>query len=93
MARLPDLKKFANKHNIKIGSIADLIEFRSKEEKLIKKISQKNIETTFGEMNLILYTDLLSSNTHIALVKGEIKEDDDVLVRVHEPLSIFDFIE
>ena len=93
MARLPDLKKFANKHNIKIGSIADLIEFRSKEEKLIKKISQKNIETTFGEMNLILYTDLLSSNTHIALVKGQIKEDDDVLVRVHEPLSIFDFIE
>ena len=93
MARLPDLKKFANKHNIKIGSIADLIEFRSKEERLIKKISQKNIETTFGEMNLILYTDLLSSNTHIALVKGEIKEDDDVLVRVHEPLSIFDFIE
>ena len=60
---------------------------------MLKKISQKNIETTFGEMNLILYTDLLSSNTHIALVKGEIKEDDDVLVRVHEPLSIFDFIE
>ena len=93
MARLPDLKKFAKKHNIKIGSIADLIEFRSKKEKLIRKISEKNIDTTFGEMNLILYTDLLSSNTHIALVKGKIRENDDVLVRVHEPLSIFDFIE
>jgi 3,4-dihydroxy 2-butanone 4-phosphate synthase/GTP cyclohydrolase II len=74
MARLPDLKDFAKKHAIKIGSIADLIELRSKEEKLIKKISEKSIETTFGLMNLILYTDLLSSNTHIALVKGVIKK-------------------
>ena len=93
MARLPDLKNFAKIHDIKIGSIADLIEFRSKEERLIKKISEKSIETTFGDMNLILYTDLLSNNTHIALVKGLIKKDDNVLVRVHEPLSIFDFIE
>lgn len=93
MARLPDLKDFAKKHAIKIGSIADLIELRSKEEKLIKKISEKSIETTFGLMNLILYTDLLSSNTHIALVKGVIKKNDNILVRVHEPLSIFDFIE
>lgn len=93
MARMPDLMSFSKKHDIKIGSIADLIEFRSKKEKLIKKISEKLIKTTFGEMKLILYTDLLSKNTHIALVKGEIESDDNVLVRVHEPLSILDFIE
>ncbi len=93
MARLDDLKIFGKKHNIKIGSIADLIEFRSKKEKLIKKINEKFIETAFGEMKLILYTDLLSKNTHIALMKGKIAKNDNVLVRVHEPISIFDFIE
>ena len=93
MARLPDLIKFSSEHKIKIGTIADLIEFRSKSEKLIKKISEKPIETDFGQMRLIVYSDLLSENTHIALVKGQIRKDDAVLVRVHEPLSVFDFIE
>lgn len=93
MARMPDLISFAKTHDIKIGSIADLIEFRSKKEKLIEKISEKLIKTTFGEMRLILYTDLLSKSTHIALVKGKIESNDNILVRVHEPLSILDFIE
>ncbi len=93
MARLPDLIKFSTKHNIKIGTLADLIEYRSKSEKLIKKISEKLIETEYGEMRLIAYSDLLSKNTHLALIKGHISKNDEVLVRVHEPLSIFDFIE
>ena len=93
MARLPDLMKFSTKHKIKIGTIADLIEFRSKSEKLIKKISEKPIETDYGQMQLIAYSDLLSKNTHIALVKGQIRKEDEVLVRVHAPLTIFDFIE
>ena len=93
MARLPDLIEFSAIHNIKIGTIADLIEFRSKSEKLIRKISEKCIETEYGPMRLFVYSDLLSENTHIALVKGEINKNDEVLVRVHEPLSIFDFIE
>ena len=92
MARLPDLIKFSKKHNIKIGTIADLIEYRSKKEKLIKKISEEKVNTEFGSMNLIVYSDLLTKNMHLALVKGVIKKNDEVMVRVHEPLSILDFI-
>ena len=90
MARLPDLLKFSKKHEIKIGTIADLIEYRSKKEKLIKKISEEKVNTEFGMMRLIVYSDLLSKNTHLAFVKGEIEKDDEVVVRVHEPLSILD---
>lgn len=93
MARLPDLIEFSKKHQVKIGSIADLIEFRSRQEKLIKKISEKSINTEYGTMSMIVYSDLLSKNTHIALIKGMINSTDEVLVRVHEPLSIFDFID
>ena len=92
MARLPDLIKFSKKHNIKIGTIADLIEYRSKKEKLIKKISEEKVNTEFGSMNLMMYSDLLTKNMHLALVKGVIKKNDEVMVRVHEPLSILDFI-
>ena len=92
MARLPDLENFAKQHKIKIGTIADIIEFRSKKEKLIKKIDQKTIQTDYGKLNLLLYSDLLSNNVHLALVKGKILKNDNVLVRVHEPLSILDFI-
>jgi len=92
MARLPDLIRFSKKHNIKIGTIADLIEYRSKKEKLIKKISEEKVNTEFGSMNLIMYSDLLTKNMHLALVKGVIKKNDEIMVRVHEPLSILDFI-
>ncbi len=92
MARLPDLLKFSKQHGIKIGTIADLIEYRSKKEKLIEKISEEKIKTEFGSMDLILYSDLLSKNMHVALVKGNIKKNDEVMVRVHEPLSILDFV-
>ena len=93
MARLPELIKFSEEHKIKIGSIADLIEFRSRKEKLIRKISEQKIDTDFGEMQLLLYSDLLSNNSHLALVKGKINSENEVLVRVHEPLSILDFID
>jgi 3,4-dihydroxy 2-butanone 4-phosphate synthase/GTP cyclohydrolase II len=92
MARLPDLLKFSKKHEIKIGTIADLIEYRSKKEKLIKRISEERVNTEFGMMQLIVYSDLLSKNTHLAFVKGDIEKDDEVVVRVHEPLSILDFV-
>jgi len=92
MARLHDLQKIAEKHGLKIGSIADLIEYRSRKEKLINKIEQKKIQTSYGEMNLVLYKDILSQNTHLALIKGRINKKDNVLVRVHEPLSILDFL-
>jgi len=93
MARLPELIKFSKEHKIKIGTIADLIEFRSRKEKLIKKISEQLIDTDYGQMQLLLYSDLLSKNSHLALVKGKINVGDEVLVRVHAPLSILDFID
>jgi len=93
MARLPELIKFSKEHKIKIGTIADLIEFRSRKEKLIQKISEQKIDTDYGQMQLLLYSDLLSKNSHLALVKGEINAEDEVLVRVHAPLSILDFID
>jgi len=93
MARLPELIKFSKEHKIKIGTIADLIEFRSRKEKLIQKISEQTIDTDYGQMQLLLYSDLLSKNSHLALVKGKINAGDEVLVRVHAPLSILDFID
>ena len=93
MARLPELIKFSKEHEIKIGTIADLIEFRSRKEKLIQKISEQTIDTDYGKMHLLLYSDLLSKNSHLALVKGKINSEDEVLVRVHAPLSILDFID
>jgi len=93
MARLPELIKFSKGHKIKIGTIADLIEFRSRKEKLIQKISEQTIDTDYGQMQLLLYSDLLSKNSHLALVKGKINAGDEVLVRVHAPLSILDFID
>jgi len=93
MARLPELINFSKEHKIKIGTIADLIEFRSRKEKLIQKISEQKIDTDYGQMQLLLYSDLLSKNSHLALVKGKINAEDEVLVRVHAPLSILDFID
>ena len=93
MARLPELIKFSKAHKIKIGTIATLMEFRSRKEKLIQKISEQKIDTDYGQMQLLLYSDLLSKNSHLALVKGKINAEDEVLVRVHAPLSILDFID
>ena len=92
MARLDDLKDFAKKHHLKIGSIADLIEYRRKKEKLILRTEEDVVSTAFGEFKLITYKDKISNSIHLAFVKGEIDPNDDVMVRVHEPLTILDFI-
>jgi 3,4-dihydroxy 2-butanone 4-phosphate synthase / GTP cyclohydrolase II len=93
MARLPDLIEIAAKHNIKIGTIADLIHYRSEHEKLIERAVERNITTPYGQMQLIAYRDKISKETHLALVKGNISPDVEVLVRVHEPLSVFDLLD
>jgi 3,4-dihydroxy 2-butanone 4-phosphate synthase/GTP cyclohydrolase II len=82
MARLPDLIKFAKKHNLKICTIASLIEYRRKKEKLVKKITQVKFPTEYGEFKLILYESLIDKSEHIALVKGLINKGP-VFVRVH----------
>lgn len=93
MARLPDLVAFAKEHQLKIGTIADLINYRSKTEKLVERRAQRVIETAYGAFDLIAYYDRAADETHLALVKGVIDPEAEVLVRVHEPLSEVDLLE
>ncbi len=83
MARMEQLIKFAEKHNLKIISIADLIEYRRKNEKLIKRIADANLPTKFGNFKIIVYSNILDNNQHIALIKGEVTGTEPILVRVH----------
>ena len=83
MARRPDLENFSKKHNIKIGTIADLIRYRLEKERYIERISKKRVETEFGEFTLYCYDDQVNQSVHVALVKGKPKSSDEPLVRVH----------
>lgn len=93
MARLPDLQVFAAEHGLKIGTIADLIEHRSRNECLVKKLGTRSMNTAFGEFQVTAFSDQPSGALHLALVKGEWKPEDSVAVRVHEPLSVLDALE
>lgn len=93
MARLPDLIEFAKQHQLKIGTIADLIEYRSQNEKLVERVAWRTVQTAYGELELVTYRDKTTQRTHLALVKGNIRPDAETLVRVHEPLSVMDFLE
>ncbi|MDE2309729.1 MAG: 3,4-dihydroxy-2-butanone-4-phosphate synthase [Betaproteobacteria bacterium] len=93
MARLPDLIAFAQLHNLKIGTIAALIEHRSQHEKLVKRVGQRTVQTAYGPFNLVIYVDKTTQRTLLALVKGVIQPQAETLVRVHEPLSVLDFLE
>ena len=93
MARLPDLQLFAAEHGLKIGTIADLIEHRSRTESLLEKVGSRTLQTAFGEFSAHAFRDKISHDLHLALVKGHWAADDTVAVRVHEPLSVFDLLE
>ncbi len=93
MARLPDLVEIAQQHGIKIGTIADLIRYRSENEKLIERAADRMVITSQGSMRLVAYRDKMANETHLALVKGTPKPDVECLVRVHEPLSVFDLLD
>ena len=93
MARMPELMKFAEEHGIKIGTIADLIEYRSRTESLLEEMGDTLVHTPWGEFRQHVYVDKLSGETHLALVKGEIFADRETLVRVHEPFSAMDFLQ
>ncbi len=93
MARLPDLIPFAQEHNLKIGAIADLIHYRSQTESLVERVADRLIQTVYGAFRLAAYRDKCAKETHLALIKGEIHPDRETLVRVHEPLSVMDFLD
>lgn len=84
MARMPDLEIFAEQHGLKIATIADLIEFRMKHESLIRRAATATIPTRYGgDFKLIVYENDVDKLQHLALVKGDISPEDEVLVRVH----------
>lgn len=83
MARLPRLKEMAQKFNLEIISIKDLIEYRRKNEKLVKRVVSVNFPTHFGNFKLHLYKSSIDEHHHLALEKGEVKGKENVLVRVH----------
>ncbi len=83
MMRAPALRDFADEHNLKMISIADLIAYRRRNESLIKKVATAKLPTEFGEFDIVGYESILDGTDHIALVKGDISSGEDVLVRVH----------
>ncbi len=83
MARVPDLKKVAEKHNLKMITVVDLIKYRREKEVLIQKEIEVNLPTEFGEFRAVAYTNEIDDKEHIALVKGEISKEIPTLVRVH----------
>lgn len=93
MARLPDLVMFAQQHDLKIGTIADLIHYRNQTETLVERAAERLVQTIYGTFRLVAYRDKITREMHLALTRGEIAADKETLVRVHEPISVMDFID
>jgi 3,4-dihydroxy 2-butanone 4-phosphate synthase/GTP cyclohydrolase II len=84
MARMPDLERFAEEHNVRIVTIADIIAYRLKKDSLVRRIAEAVVPTKYGgEFRAIAFENDVDSNEHLALIKGEINPDEPVLVRVH----------
>jgi 3,4-dihydroxy 2-butanone 4-phosphate synthase/GTP cyclohydrolase II len=93
MARLPDLIEFAGKHGLKIGTIADLIHYRSRNESIVERVGERAMQTAHGPFHAVAYRDTPSGSAHLALVHGNIEPTAETLVRVHQPVSILDTLE
>ncbi|MBC8358504.1 MAG: bifunctional 3,4-dihydroxy-2-butanone-4-phosphate synthase/GTP cyclohydrolase II [Candidatus Aminicenantes bacterium] len=83
MSRMPQLEEFSQVHNIPILTIADLIKYRMKHERLVKMVEETELPTKFGDFKVMIFEDIIHKEDHIALVKGEIKKDEPILVRAH----------
>jgi 3,4-dihydroxy 2-butanone 4-phosphate synthase/GTP cyclohydrolase II len=92
MARLPDLRKFAKEHNLKIGTIADLIRYRMEQEKTVEIIGEQQVSTEFGEFRAVCFEDHISRTVHFAMVKGDIAASEPTLVRVHVQDTLSDVL-
>ncbi len=83
MARVPDLERFAKRHDIKLITVADLIRYRLQTERLVKRVSEARLPTDFGEFRIAAFESVNDGTTHLALILGDIRSEDDILVRVH----------
>jgi len=83
MARLPELKEFAKKHNLKLISIADLIKYRKKKDNLVNQEAKAELPTKFGKFHIKVFSTELDDKEHVAIIKGDVEGKEDVLVRVH----------
>ncbi len=90
MARRPDLEVFAKEHGLKIGTIADLIQYRVRNEKTVERVTECHLPTRYGEFNLVAYQDRIDDELHMALVLGEVDPEKPILVRVHMQNSLHD---
>jgi 3,4-dihydroxy 2-butanone 4-phosphate synthase/GTP cyclohydrolase II len=93
MARLPDLVAFARAHGLKIGTIADLIQYRSEHESIVQRLGARPMQTAWGEFQAVAYRDTATQSIHLALVHGAIDPQRETLVRVHEPASVLDVLD
>jgi 3,4-dihydroxy 2-butanone 4-phosphate synthase/GTP cyclohydrolase II len=92
MARRPALEAFAKRHNLKIGTISDLIRHRLRNERSIERISEQIVNTDLGEFRLYAYEDRVNQDVHLALARGRLDGPDVPLVRVHLPDTLRDLI-
>src|ERR687897_973461 len=83
MARVPDLTAFAERHDLRMVTVADLIEHRRRSEKLVERVVSVRLPTDYGEFRAIAYRELLTGKQHLALLKGKVEGAENVLVRVH----------
>ncbi len=93
MARRPDLEKFAIEHDLKIGTVADLINYRLKNEPTVERVSSCKMPTSYGDFTMVSYRDVLNNQAHLALVKGDIGNGEPVMVRVHLQHTLCDLFE
>jgi len=90
MARRPDLEVFAREHGIKIGTIADLIHYRLRNEPTVERVAECGMPTEYGNFRLVAYRDLIERDLHLALVMGEVSPEKSMLVRVHMENTLCD---
>ncbi len=83
MARVPDLERYCARHGLKMITVADLIAYRRRHDKLIERVVETRLPTAFGEFNVVGFRSMVDDKHHVAMVKGEVADTDDVLVRVH----------
>jgi 3,4-dihydroxy 2-butanone 4-phosphate synthase/GTP cyclohydrolase II len=83
MARMPQLEEFARQHNLKIISVAELVRYRMSKEQLVRRVVETDLPTVYGRFRAVAYENVMNGDVHLAMVMGNVKTDDPVLVRVH----------